>query len=499
MLLKRFMCFAVLAVALAGVVWTPASAATDPYQWALVDLDYIRMEKAAQVERHFERLRGLADSAAHDDVMRSFFQINLAYERGMDEGGVPDEFQGQVMALRDNFNDWYIENYYAFYDILFIDDNGEVFYTIRKEDDLHVDLSRGQSAETPLGRAVAAGPGKPVFVDYHLYGPSNEPAAFFLMPVRVMEGGVAGWIALQCTINPLDSLFTSAGETGQTGETFLVNEDGFMLTESHFRGESTILATRLADRNISAKFQAGKGHLTVTDYRGQVALSSFAVVEFMDTRWLVVVKVDKAEVVTREYQSHRRFYDDGLLERIAGTPCPPADTKPLETGEMATRVDMDEFAKARCGERLETWGITTCTGLLVAYPGRFGYLAHISVKDDLLGGSETNLLGQIINNIERFDISQNEKRAIVFLVVAPHADGVARITDRLVAEGFLLSQIRVLSCSGAEEARMAYECGEDGVQVSWKGLGNEGGVHRMSDAIELGEVMEELIAENYGL
>jgi hypothetical protein len=187
------------------------------------------------------------------------------------------------------------------------------------------------------------------------------------------------------------------------------------------------------------------------------------------------------------------------MERIAGAPCPPADAKPPDAGEMATRVDMDEFAKAGCGDRLETWGITTCTGLLVAYPGRFGYLAHISVKDDLLGGSETNLLGQIINNIERFDISQNEKRAIVFLVVAPHVDGVARITDRLVDEGFLLSQIRVLACTDAEAARMAYECGEQGVHVAWKGLQGDDGVHHMDDAMELGDVMEELIAENYGL
>ena len=161
-----------------------------------------------------------------------------------------------------------------------------------------------------------------------------------------------GWIVLQCAIQKVNTLFAWEESLGQTGETFLINQHGFMLTESNFDGDSTLLKKRLDDRNIQAKFSEKKGHRMVTDYRGHAAVTSFEVVHFLGTRWLVVAKVDRDEIITRHYALHRRYYADSLLDYLEKAPAPALrefDAAPYRAG---LRVDMDECLKASHGERL---------------------------------------------------------------------------------------------------------------------------------------------------
>jgi hypothetical protein len=267
-----------------------------------------------------------------------------------------------------------------------------------------------------------------------------------------------------------------------------------MLTESHFEGSSTILKKRLDDKNVRAKYNSKKGHAVITDYRGVEALSSFEVVEFMGVKWLVVVKVDKDEITTKEYKLHKLYYADKMQEYMNNISCPQLKRTQHLAQRIATRVDMDEFGKAACGEKLGTWGISTCTGLLAAFPGRFGYLAHISNKDMIYGGEETNLLGQITKSIERFDVSQNEKRKIFFLIVTLQRKSTIKIIDELIDRNFFLSQIYLISCPQAKSSGVFYDCEKNEAIITWKMPDEEfSGAHHLGDAINLGNIMEKIV------
>lgn len=490
--------FAMIVVVLVVACARPAHAVVSPYEWSAIDLIYLRNEKVKQLKKSFSHLHDLSFQASRDAVVNDFFKINSRYKEYANPENVPEALKSNLEVLRNEFNNYYIEKYYAFYNVLFIGLDGTIFYIVRKESDSDSLSTQYTSVTTPLGKAISSIPRNEVFVDYHQYGPSSEPAAFFVEPIQT-EQGLAGWIALQCSINKVNALFASTDDIGQTVETFLVNQDGYMLTESHFEGSSTILKRHLADKNIEAKYRKGEGYLDVTDYRGKEVLSVFQVVEFMGVRWLVVVKMDKDEVTSKEYMLHERFYAAKLAEQIQTMSCPPLrKSRPAGT-KMALRVDMDEFSKASGGEKLETWGISSCTGLLIAYPKRFGYLAHISNKDVLYGGTETNLLGQIAKNIERFDISQIEKRNINFLVVAPHLDTLAPIVRKLIGEGYLLSQVYALSCPGATSAAITYDYKSNEYEIRWKGLhGLSQGVQGIEDAVNIGKIIEKIIAQQHG-
>lgn len=464
------------------------------YDWAFIRLDYAKNEKVRHLKRFCDRIHALARQAAGDASVLGCFDVNLQYERMVKKGPVPDSLKIRIGDMRNEFNRYYIENYFSFYDILFVDSSGRVFFSIRKEKDLHTDLITKSGTESPLGRCLAHKPQQEKFVDFHHYGPTAKPAAFFVEPVR-KENVVVGWLLLQCAINKVNTIFSGTEDLGRTGETFLVNHKGLMLTESNFIGDSTILKKRLDDRNIQAKFEEGFGNRAVTDYRGCRALTSFAVVDFLGTRWLVVAKVDRGEVVTEHYARHRRYYADKLIARLKKLPEPPDMNVDAPKPATTLRIDMDEFIRAHNGERLQTFGVSTCTGLVAAYPDRFAYMAHISPIDKVYGADGTNLVGQVITKIKSFDIYPCEKRAIDFVVVAPHLDSLLPIIDKLVAEGFLLSQINILFNPRADSARINYDYATDLLHVRWRQAGSTTDIRTRlaQDATNAGNIVRQIV------
>lgn len=465
-----------------------------PYEWALIRLDYARQEKVGQLRSFWDRMHALARQAAEDRLVAPCFDINLQYSRAIERGPVPDSLAQRVAKLRLEFNAYYIQNYFAFYDIAFVSIEGKAFFSIRQAFGPSGALLVEESQDSALAQCLRARPRQEAFVDFHRHKPSAKPAAFFIEPVY-RDGVHKGWIVLQCAIKKVNTLLAWTDELGRTGETFLVNQHGYMLTESNFEGASTILTKRLDDRNVQAKFADGAGHRTVTDYRGRTALTSFEVVECLGTRWLVVAKMDTDEIVTEHYVQHRRYYADKLLDHLAQTPSPPLRELPAFERRETMRVDLDEFLKADRGQRLHTFGISTCTGILAAYPGKFAYLAHISPKDKLYGSEDTNLLGPMIKRIKGFDIYRCQRHQVVFVIVAPHVNTVLGIVDKLVEEGFMLSQIRVMYRPEAASATVSYDYPGDELVVTWRAAGDTGDrrAHTMADAANVGAIIQSVM------
>lgn len=471
-----------------------AYADKSPFDWAFINLDYARKEKAEQLRRLCERLRDLAAQARQDKVIVKFFDLNREYLPISSRGDAPEEIKKRIGELRKALDSYYVEHYLAFYDILFVDAGGNVFYTIRKESDFGKNLFDQANADSPLARCLKSDPQQETFIDFHHYGASNEPAAFFIEPV-FHEGARVGWLALQCAVNKINSLFAGDEAMGETSEVFVVNRDGYMLTESQFEGDSTILRKHLDDRNIQAKFAAGQGHLKVRDYRGLAAITSFEVFDFLGVKWLVVAKMDEAQVTTDHFRLHRRHYAEIIRRYLEAQPVAAHRPAVRPQNRKTLRVDIDEFLKANHGELLQTPGVATCTGLIAGYPGRFGYLAHISPLDRVYGGTATNLIGQIVKKIKTYDIYSSETRGVRFVIVAPHFDSLPRIVERLVDEGFFLSQISVLYHPQAERAGISYDYSQNRILVEWS-IGDDPSqkcIHHADDASQLDDIVQAAI------
>ena len=476
---------------LAAVVFpVPASHGDSIKEDTFQRLDKIREEKKQQLFEYLERISTKAGAISSDELMLEFFHIKRRYYRLKKSSPPPAELERLIEKLKEGVRDHYLHNYLSFYDILFVDRDGDVFHTIRRQGDYHKNIFEGELAKTSLAKQLLNHPGE-TFVDYEYYAVSDEPSAFFVEPV-FEDGLLAGWFVLQCAINKINNMFTGEKGLGVTGEVFLVNRQQYMLTESRFSKEFSILNQHLSRENIEAKFRERSGHKIVVDYRGFRALTSFEVCRIGASEWLLIAKIDEAEIVTEQYNKKRKELRDllaGSLRKQKLAPCVP-----MRIENKVVAVDMDEFRKVDNKEMICTYGVSTCTAVIVNFPGKFAYMGHISNLDVVYGGTSTDLIGHIFKRIKTFDIYEYERRKLVVSVVATHLDSVANIIDKLIEQGLLLSQIKFIYADSGY-GNVLHDYVNNQTQIEWHmDKGNGGKVGQCAAGVELvGEVIKPLI------
>jgi len=216
-------------------------------------------------------------------------------------------------------------------DLLLVSPEGEVVYSVAKRPDFGTNLKLGPYSESSLAHAFAAArqrkdKGRVDFADFTLYPPmDNAPAAFFTVPL-FEEARLVGVLALQICIEEINAVMTSnkqwASEgLGQSGEAYLVGEDGFLRSDSRFliedkanylrqiegHGVPSAVIERIGRLNTSILLQpvrseaaqaaiAGQRETRVfKDYRGVRVLGAFQPISFAGLAWGVVAKMDYDE------------------------------------------------------------------------------------------------------------------------------------------------------------------------------------------------------------
>jgi hypothetical protein len=155
---------------------------------------------------------------------------------------------------------------------------------------------------------------------------------------------------------------------------------------------------------------------------------------------------------------------------------------------------MDEFRKVHAGERIATYGVSTCTAVAVTYPGRFSYLGHASNLDRIYGGETTDLLGRMLGRISTFDIYPYEIRKLEATIVAARPQAVLSAVDRLVDHGLFLSQIKVMLNRQAVRGAPWHDCDTGRTVVRWATAGGSERRRQCSEDLpDLGRLFRELI------
>jgi len=416
-------------------------------------LDKTREEKKKQLFDYLEQIRKNAHAIRTDSTMLGFFDVKNKYYQFQKLNTPAEALSQTIEELKKQINEHYLRNYLSFYDILFINKDGDIFYTIRKQEDYHKNIFQGKLSKTALARQLKMHPNE-TFVDYQYYAVSGEPSSFIVEPA-IKDGVFKGWFVLQCAINKINNMFTQEKGLGTTGEVFLVNKQNYMLTDSRFYGDSSILKKHLSRKNIESKFREKTGHKIVTDYRGYRALTSFEVCQIANSEWLLIAKIDEDEIITEQYKKKREKLRQRIIQSFSEEN--PRECGPAPSGVKPVVVDMDEFRKVMNGERICTFGVSTCTAVIVSFPERFSYLTHISNLDKIYGGDTIDLIGHIFKRIKTFDIYRYEIRKLRVTIVANHFETIVNTIDRLVDEGLFLSQIQFMYNGSAQYARVFHD------------------------------------------
>ena len=466
-------------------------------------LQTLRVERKELVEDKLLRMREkVRDSVSNPALVGAFDRFLSMVGQGGSVGRL-DELEDKELDRE------YLEQYYYFYDILFVDRDGLVFYTIRRESDLGKNLFRSELSSTLLARKLKSEP-QTDFVDYHFYSPSKEPASFFIAPVK-RSGSLAGWMVFQYSSAALKEIMAQETGLGKTAEVYLANANKVMLTQSRLLPQNTVLHQRVETQAVEMAGKIGQGNDIILDYRGVRVFSSFEKFQFAGAEWIIIAEVDEEEVITQWFSDNREYFYKKIFKRLpAGAPMEP---RPELLYQESVKVDINEYGSGRAGDVISTAGVTTCTAVVVYYPGKFAFMGHIYPLDDVYfnswekrilgayygtfggvhGDKVADLMSKMLHEITYFNIYPSETRKLEAVLLATHLESFERITDRLLDSGLLLSQIRIATMADMKYLDVAVEVDKSSVVAHWVGSGGKAGWTNAAAAPTLDRLVKDVL------
>ncbi len=189
----------------------------------------------------------------------------------------------------------------GYYDIFLFDLDGNLIYSVFKENDYATNLLTGIWKDTDLGNAFRSAQESSQkqsihFFDFRPYGPSYDaPASFISTPVYEGDQKI-GVTVFQMPIDEINEIMTHSSGLGQTGETLIVGQDGLLRNDSPFSEENDILSSQIMSEAITRSFE---GHNTTdqsSDYRGVELKVAATLLEFENTLWSVAAVQETEEI-----------------------------------------------------------------------------------------------------------------------------------------------------------------------------------------------------------
>ncbi len=283
------------------------------------NLSTVADAKTKQIDDYFtearHRLHTMARNPSIIDALNRFGQAYNEYGVDSPEYSAVDTELGPFLT---DFQEYY-EEQARFYDLFLITSDGEIVYTVAREDDFATNLITGAYSDTELARAfqTAAATHVADISDFRYYSPSDEPAAFVAAPV-FRSGELIGVVALQMSVSHINRLADDRTGLGDTGESLFVSrEDREILFVSPLRYDADAAFRRrvvIGSENAIPAQQAllGKrGSGISIDYRGKEILAAWRYVP--DIRWGVVTKIDTEEAFASSDRLQRWFMLVGLV------------------------------------------------------------------------------------------------------------------------------------------------------------------------------------------
>lgn len=460
-------------------------------------LDKIRKEKKGEVLNYFNDISEKAKNTAKDKQVIAFFDtVQKQYEAGIFGKGIPLDYNLEMKMV-----ELYAYKYNDFYDMLFVDNNGFVFYSVKNEADYHTNLFSGKFSNSSLAKHIKEKQDY-FFVDYSYYLPSDEAAAFFVVPV-IKNRHLQGRIIMQCAINKVNTILNDHEYLGRTGEVYLVNKDKLMLTDSNFIEDSTILRLKVDTNAVKLAILNKSKNMIIKDYRNTTVFSSFEQFDFFGASWVIIVEIDESEVITNHFKDYEAYYLNKIVNHIAHF---LPKKRPLlpQSDKTCKIVEVNEYAKLKPNQTLKAIGVNPCTALTILYPEKYGYLVHISPTDktynnglieNLQQSSKTNMVDKLVKKIIHYSTHPYELENLEFIIVAKHIYSLKNLIDTLIDNNINLSQIKYISNPKADYANVTLNNPESNITIRWRGekIKPDTYVEYSSDSEDLSSIVKKIL------
>jgi methyl-accepting chemotaxis protein len=188
----------------------------------------------------------------------------------------------------------------GYQDLLLIDMNANVVYSVAKDRDYGSNLRSGDWKDSILADLfeevlASEDPNATFFKDYKSYGPAQGRPTAFMGQALLNEFGLVGVAVIKMPDRELAHIMANTTGLGESGETVLLNSDGYLLVDSPKTEKNDILETQLAPDLVAGIHGREVVSASYNGYRGIDAGIALARVDFNDANWVVAAVVDDAE------------------------------------------------------------------------------------------------------------------------------------------------------------------------------------------------------------
>jgi methyl-accepting chemotaxis protein len=191
----------------------------------------------------------------------------------------------------------------GFYDIFLINHEGKLVYSVFKEDDFANNILADEWKDTGLGRVTRAvldnfKAGQIAFENFATYSSSaNEPASFIASPIFDEAGEKHGVLVFQIPMAHINKIMNASSGMGETGESYIVNSQKFMNSDSRLSTTPTALKTKVDTEAVNKALNGESGSLIQENYNGNSVFAAYAPLDFGGQRWAIIAEKSTEEAV----------------------------------------------------------------------------------------------------------------------------------------------------------------------------------------------------------
>ncbi|WP_171021706.1 methyl-accepting chemotaxis protein [Parasedimentitalea maritima] len=194
-----------------------------------------------------------------------------------------------------------------YYDLFLLNPNGDLVYSVFKEDDFATNFQTGLYSSSGLGEAfqsaITLQRGEVHFTSMDAYAPSHGAPAMFISTPVIRNGELLGVFVLQIPIDHMAEILSQSDILGETGLVYLVRGDGVALTASPHPEGHQILDALPNLPQIEESFLEGHHALSgVTGLKGQSVEAESIPFTFDGKTWGIVLEIDSTEALVSEHE-----------------------------------------------------------------------------------------------------------------------------------------------------------------------------------------------------
>ncbi|MBF0629926.1 MAG: response regulator [Magnetococcales bacterium] len=253
--------------------------------------------KSAQLVDFFSDRREELDFAINDpDVIAATGTFSKIFSQNIDPINT-HEWIAAEKALGGWFERYLKLNHY--YDILLLDIQGNVIFSVRHEKDLGQNAVHGTLGQTPLSKVFQRGLQGVVVQDFESYIPSGNQSFVFIAGPIYREGQLQGVMVTQVSRERLNTIMAFHHGLGQTGETYLVGRANNRIGFRNDRfGKGVAADQEIMDHHAILALNGEDGMAMEINPQGGKIIKVYAQIPLPSLNWAIMATKDLQEILS---------------------------------------------------------------------------------------------------------------------------------------------------------------------------------------------------------